>query len=186
MTSCRSPTDASSHASRAPSPSSGRGASSMGASRARRATQGSLSNCARQRPSERLRNISCGTKMPGLVRTSTPLPWERPSRSCECRSKHHERMPSVSACSGASPGMPGPHLDYWRGNLRRVLSAYVTYFNGSRPHQGINQRIPEPGDSCGQSSGVLAKSPPSLVSMASIIAIDGQHSREILVNNGCG
>ncbi len=32
------------------------------------------------------------------------------------------------------------------GQLRRVLSEYVRYFNRSRPHQGINQRIPEPGD----------------------------------------
>jgi hypothetical protein len=28
-------------------------------------------------------------------------------------------------------------------HLRRVLREYVTYFNGSRPHQGINQRVPE-------------------------------------------
>lgn len=28
-------------------------------------------------------------------------------------------------------------------HLRRVLSEYVGYFNRSRPHQGINQRVPE-------------------------------------------
>jgi transposase InsO family protein len=28
------------------------------------------------------------------------------------------------------------------GHLRRVLRAYVTYFNGSRPHQGIKQQVP--------------------------------------------
>ncbi len=27
-------------------------------------------------------------------------------------------------------------------HLRRVLSEYVTYFNRSQPHQGINQRVP--------------------------------------------
>ena len=32
------------------------------------------------------------------------------------------------------------------GHLRRVLNEYVSYFNGSRPHQGINQQVPEPGD----------------------------------------
>jgi transposase InsO family protein len=31
-------------------------------------------------------------------------------------------------------------------HLRRVLSEYVAYFNCSRPHQGINQRVPEPED----------------------------------------
>ena len=29
-------------------------------------------------------------------------------------------------------------------HLRRVLKEYVTYFNRSRPHQGIGQRVPEP------------------------------------------
>src|SRR5207248_3419291 len=31
--------------------------------------------------------------------------------------------------------------------LRRALRAYVTYFNEQRPHQGIAQRIPAPGQS---------------------------------------
>ena len=29
------------------------------------------------------------------------------------------------------------------GHLRRVLKEHVTYFNQSRPHQGINQRVPD-------------------------------------------
>ena len=32
-------------------------------------------------------------------------------------------------------------------HLRRVLSEYVTYFNRSRPHQGIHQQLPEHADS---------------------------------------
>jgi len=32
-------------------------------------------------------------------------------------------------------------------HVRRVLSEYVTYFNRSRPHQGIAQRIPDPSAS---------------------------------------
>jgi len=31
--------------------------------------------------------------------------------------------------------------------LQRVLYAYVTYFNQARPHQGIQQQIPEPSGS---------------------------------------
>ena len=31
-------------------------------------------------------------------------------------------------------------------HLRRILNEYVAYFNRSRPHQGINQHVPEPGD----------------------------------------
>ncbi len=31
-------------------------------------------------------------------------------------------------------------------HLRRILNEYVRYFNRSRPHQGIDQQIPEPGD----------------------------------------
>lgn len=29
-------------------------------------------------------------------------------------------------------------------HLRRVLTEYVAYFNGARPHQGLDQRIPTP------------------------------------------
>ncbi len=30
------------------------------------------------------------------------------------------------------------------GQLRRVLTAYVAYFNRARPHQGCGQRVPVP------------------------------------------
>ena len=33
------------------------------------------------------------------------------------------------------------------GHLKRILKAYVEYFNQSRPHQGIGQDIPEPKQS---------------------------------------
>jgi putative transposase len=36
--------------------------------------------------------------------------------------------------------------------LQRVLKAYVTYFNQARPHQGIQQQIP---NSCGSSRSTL-------------------------------
>ncbi len=34
-------------------------------------------------------------------------------------------------------------------HVRRVLMEYVRYFNQSRPHQGINQQVPEPDESSG-------------------------------------
>ena len=38
-------------------------------------------------------------------------------------------------------------------HLRRVLKAYVAYFNHARPHQGIAQRIPAPREDLVQASG---------------------------------
>jgi len=36
-------------------------------------------------------------------------------------------------------------------HLRRVLTAYVRFFNRSRPHQGIRQRVPEAAHESGSS-----------------------------------
>ena len=36
-------------------------------------------------------------------------------------------------------------------HLYRVLKEYVRYINGSRPHQGINQRVPEGEERSGSS-----------------------------------
>ena len=45
-------------------------------------------------------------------------------------------------------------------HLRRVLSEYVRYFNHSRPHQGINQRVPDressPNRSAGTTEGIVS------------------------------
>ncbi len=35
-------------------------------------------------------------------------------------------------------------LIFSEGHARRVAGEYVTFFNHSRPHQGIDQRIPDP------------------------------------------
>ena len=32
------------------------------------------------------------------------------------------------------------------GHLQGVLKAYIRYFNHARPHQGVKQQDPEPGD----------------------------------------
>ena len=37
--------------------------------------------------------------------------------------------------------------------LRRILKEYVMYFNRSRPHQGIDQRVPDPDERGGQAPG---------------------------------
>ncbi len=39
------------------------------------------------------------------------------------------------------------------GHLRRVLAEYVRYFNRSRPHQGIGQRVPVPEEGSDRSLG---------------------------------
>ena len=38
-------------------------------------------------------------------------------------------------------------------HLRRVALEYVRYFNGSRPHQGIEQKVPKPTDTLGNEEG---------------------------------
>ncbi len=40
-------------------------------------------------------------------------------------------------------------------HLRRILKEYVGYFNRVRPHQGINQHVPEPGDTAASSVNAL-------------------------------
>ncbi len=39
-------------------------------------------------------------------------------------------------------------------HLRSVLREYVEYFNGARPHQGINQRVPDPEQNRTHSGGM--------------------------------
>jgi putative transposase len=42
-------------------------------------------------------------------------------------------------------------------HLRRVLKEYMTYFNRSRPHQGIDQCVPEPDTSSSPRMGIIGK-----------------------------
>ena len=44
-------------------------------------------------------------------------------------------------------------------HLRRVLKAYVAYFNRSRPHQGIDQRVPDPENTPAGNSGKVVSFP---------------------------
>ena len=41
--------------------------------------------------------------------------------------------------------------------LRRLLKEYISYFNHSRPHQGIDQRVPEPKESLGLPAGATGR-----------------------------
>lgn len=52
--------------------------------------------------------------------------------------------------------------------LQRVLNAYVAYFNRARPHQGIQQRIPE-------SYGLPASSPNKGTRVIAVPILAGLH-----------
>ena len=44
-------------------------------------------------------------------------------------------------------------------HLRRVLKEYVAYFNRSRPHQGIDQRVPDPENTPAGNAGKVVSFP---------------------------
>ena len=52
--------------------------------------------------------------------------------------------------------------------LQRILNAYVTYFNQARPHQGIQQQIPD-------SSGSSASTPPLGSQVVAVSVLAGLH-----------
>ena len=39
------------------------------------------------------------------------------------------------------------------GQLYRVIKEYVAFFNAARPHQGVNQKIPERNAASGEEKG---------------------------------
>ena len=45
------------------------------------------------------------------------------------------------------------------GHLRRVLQEYVAYFNAERPHQGLQQRIPDPSAGPTAGTGLIDATP---------------------------
>src|SRR5664280_2649346 len=44
-------------------------------------------------------------------------------------------------------------------HLRRVLREYVAYYNADRPHQGLQQRIPDPPAASGRATGAVYATP---------------------------
>jgi hypothetical protein len=44
-----------------------------------------------------------------------------------------------------------------KGQSKRILDEYVAFYNGQRPHQGIQQQIPKPGQP-GKAGGAVRKS----------------------------
>jgi putative transposase len=44
-------------------------------------------------------------------------------------------------------------------HLRRVLREYVAYYNADRPHQGLQQRIPDPPAASGRATGTICATP---------------------------
>ncbi len=77
----------------------------------------------------------------GIEVLRTPIKAPRANATCErlLGSVRHECLDHIVIMSET--------------HLRRVLQEYATYFNRSRPHQGINQQIPQPGESIGRSGG---------------------------------
>jgi len=55
----------------------------------------------------------------------------------------HEPMPSVNAFWGVCDVSASILFILHEKQLHRVLHAYVKYFNEARPHQGIQQQVPE-------------------------------------------
>ena len=45
-----------------------------------------------------------------------------------------------------------------KNQVQRILDEYVAFYNGQRPHQGIQQQIPKTGEP-GKTGGAVRKSP---------------------------
>jgi len=45
-----------------------------------------------------------------------------------------------------------------KNQVQRILDEYVAFYNGQRPHQGIQQQIPKTGEP-GNTGGAVRKSP---------------------------
>ena len=45
-----------------------------------------------------------------------------------------------------------------KNQVQRILDEYVAFYNGQRPHQGIQQQIPKPGEP-GKTGGAVCMSP---------------------------
>ena len=76
---------------------------------------------------------------PGIDVLRTPIAVQRANAICERLVGSIRR-----ACLDHLLILSDAHL--WR-----IRNAYVRYFNRSRLHQGINQRVPEPGDTSASS-----------------------------------
>ncbi|HEY6406002.1 MAG TPA: integrase core domain-containing protein [Ktedonobacteraceae bacterium] len=78
-------------------------------------------------------------------------------------------MPSVNAFSRSVRRECLDHfLIFHEKQLYRLLQAYVIYFNQSRPHQGIRQRLPGPP--------ALSAPPPNPANkVISVLVLGGLH-----------
>jgi len=89
----------------------------------------------------RFDTIAAGT---GITLARTPIRVPRANAICErlVGSLRRECLDHILLVSEA--------------HLRRVLHEYVQYFNQSRPHQGIDQQVPEPGVNGNDAVGIAA------------------------------
>src|SRR5215469_10551281 len=92
----------------------------------------------------------------GIKVLKTPVHAKRPNAICErfMRSVRQECLDHL--------------LILHKRQLQCILNAYVTYFNQARPHQGIQQQIPE-------SSGSSASTPPIGSRVVDVPVLAGLH-----------
>jgi putative transposase len=116
----------------------------MWASHTIRPMLGRRSNCVRRRPSVRAKHLirdnddKYGVHFAAVAAgahidiITTPIEVPRANGICErfVGSVRRECLDHL--------------LVFGEGHLRRIMSAYVEYFNTLRPHQGLAQRIPIP------------------------------------------
>jgi hypothetical protein len=104
--------------------------------------------------------ISFAIMIASLGLVSLELQQQAASRFSRYPIMHHEPMPSVNAFWGVSGESALPHmLVLHEKQLQRVLRAYAAYFNRARPHQGIQQQVPQgEGPLCHQINVVIESS----------------------------
>ncbi len=82
--------------------------------------------------------------MRSTVRISLLSRWEQGLRFSERRSRHRANTICERLLGSVRRECLAHILGVSEADLRRVLKENITYCNHSRPHQGINQQVPEP------------------------------------------
>ena len=109
---------------------------------------GPPNSCGRQRPGAKRRNTSFVTAITSMARCFQTLPRARASRYSRRRFEHRRRTYRRYArfCERFIGSLKRECLDHMLilhfYQLHCTVRLYVDYYNRSRPHQGIGQRVP--------------------------------------------